>query len=510
MDEVTQYLGAKLDSTVLIGPDLLDLITSGMYADPLILYREYIQNAADAIELLPNPQDGRIEVEINASRKSIVIRDNGPGLTFQQAVEALIPIAKSSKNRERNRGFRGIGRICGLAFANSIAFRTRTTTESAVSLVVWDGESLRRCISQNLSIADTVSRCVEVKQLESLDAPANYFEVEIRGVSRQAAIALNCVTVSDYVSEIGPVPFPEDFPYQIEVKKFVGEHSKLYEVPVKLFSRIGESIANDVSIVRPHSNVTISQYGKGTNFVEIEKFLVPKQSGEGLAAIGWIAHTHYEGALPKSLGVRCLRARVGNMQIGRESAFDHLFSESRFNRWCIGEVHILDAEILPNGNRDYFELNVHLRNFENHLRHVCRNIERRCRTASRYRSQQRKIQSVVEDAEAVLYLSSSGLLPDLATARLILQQRDTIATLSQKDLIGNSITHQDQLDSLVKKLDSIQEGSDNKLATMLEEDQRIYKNIFLAITETSSSLSKARETIISIMEFRENHKDMAS
>ena len=36
------------DSPVL-GGELLRLVTAGMYDDPLILYREYVQNAADAI-----------------------------------------------------------------------------------------------------------------------------------------------------------------------------------------------------------------------------------------------------------------------------------------------------------------------------------------------------------------------------------------------------------------------------------------------------------------------------
>ena len=33
----------------LVGSDVLGLITAGMYDNPLTVYREYIQNAADAI-----------------------------------------------------------------------------------------------------------------------------------------------------------------------------------------------------------------------------------------------------------------------------------------------------------------------------------------------------------------------------------------------------------------------------------------------------------------------------
>jgi len=55
------------------------------------------------------------------------------------------------------------------------------------------------------------------------------------------------------------------------------------------------------------------------------------------------------------------------MQIGTDRIFEHLFEEPRFNGWCVGEVHILDSRIVPNGRRDYFEPSPHLRNLENQL-----------------------------------------------------------------------------------------------------------------------------------------------
>ena len=85
------------------------------------------------------------------------------------------------------------------------------------------------------------------------------------------------------------------------------------------------------------------------------------------AAVAWLARTPYTGSIPARLGVRGLRARVGNMQIGTDRIFEHLFEEPRFNGWCVGEVHILDSRIVPNGRRDYFEPSPHLRNLENQL-----------------------------------------------------------------------------------------------------------------------------------------------
>ena len=35
---------------IVIGKDVLELVSSAMYVDPLTIYREYLQNAADAID----------------------------------------------------------------------------------------------------------------------------------------------------------------------------------------------------------------------------------------------------------------------------------------------------------------------------------------------------------------------------------------------------------------------------------------------------------------------------
>lgn len=506
MDTTSQNTNLEPSSSELVGADLLDLVTGGMHIDPLVMYREYIQNAADAIEMLPCPQEGKIEIEIDAVGRNVRIRDNGPGLSHQQAVEALVPISRSSKDYRRNRGFRGVGRMCGLAFAKSIAFRTRTSSESTVTTVLWDGEVLRNCIRQDFSIADTVARCVRIDRKSVQDVPANFFEIELLGISRQAAVALNRVAVKDYIGEVGPIPFSEAFPYRTEVAKSLEEHTNLLEIDIHLISKSRESNTDSESITKPHSDEALALGVNSGKFFELESVRVPRQSGEGLAAVGWIAHTNYQGALPRSLGIRCLRARSGNIQIGDEFVFDHLFSESRFNRWCVGEIHILDPEIIPNGSRDYFELNVHLRNLENHLRQVCRNVERQCRQASRHRNQLRKVGALVEDVEAVVFLVSSGYLPDSAAKRLVSQLREKLSTNSQASLIGESATQQDQLNSLQDRLDSIEKESKNKLAAMSADEQRVYRHVFLAITETASSLSKAKEAIESIMNFNRDRE----
>ena len=50
-----------LTTQIVVGKDILDLLSSSMYIDPMAIYREYVQNAADAIDSMSccsNPAKG--------------------------------------------------------------------------------------------------------------------------------------------------------------------------------------------------------------------------------------------------------------------------------------------------------------------------------------------------------------------------------------------------------------------------------------------------------------------
>lgn len=85
--------------TPLIGGDIWGLITSGMYDNPLAIYREYIQNAADALSTVDNGSMGQVKINIDPSDSSVSITDNGPGLSKKAAVRALLPVARSQKRQ---------------------------------------------------------------------------------------------------------------------------------------------------------------------------------------------------------------------------------------------------------------------------------------------------------------------------------------------------------------------------------------------------------------------------
>ena len=126
----------------MIGAGIFGLVTVGMYDTPLAVYREYIQNSADAVARGGDPKGDKVEITIDPSELRVTIRDNGPGLSYDDALDQLLPIGCSNKRMGSDRGFRGIGRLAGLAFAETVTFTTRACRDQPVTRIVWHGSRL--------------------------------------------------------------------------------------------------------------------------------------------------------------------------------------------------------------------------------------------------------------------------------------------------------------------------------------------------------------------------------
>ena len=415
----------------LIGAGVFDLVTTGMYNTPLAIYREYIQNSADAIASLGDGTSGHVHIDIDPAAATVTIRDDGPGLSPQEAFEALVPIANSRKRRGRDRGFRGVGRLAALAFADSVTFLTRAGVGMPLCRVSWNGPKLRRHISKSCDTERAIHDCVDIETTQNSEYPDQFFEVQVEGVGRHVANdILNREAVRRYIGEVCPVPFANSFPLAPAARAFLYRNDALFTVQITL----GEA-ANP--IVRPHSHNVEYSDTKSAGYTELETVRIPAADSTHDAAIGWIAHTPYLGSIPKVEGVRGIRAREGNLQIGDETIFSHLFPETRFNRWCVGEVHILDPRIVPNDRRDYFETSPHVRHLENHLSACFHRVVGRCRKASAARNAHRRLVSCIQECDDAYNLAISGFLSPSDASNVIDGSLDKLARAHQQ-LIGTT------------------------------------------------------------------------
>ena len=476
------------------GAGIFQLITSGMYDNPLAIYREYIQNAADSLAR-SGVSGGSVVVTVNRGEASVTILDDGPGLSPKEAEQALLPVAQSGKSLGRDRGFRGIGRLSGLAFANGVTFLTRSRAGGPVTRVDWDGLEINRRLRGARPGWDDIRACVTVDSPNGIERPGHFFEAQIHGVGRHVAgVILNERLVRAYIGEVCPVPLRTELPFAKEIEGVFAEHAPLLSLRV--------TIAGDpMPVTRPLGPAIDFSEGKSDPFRALEPVRIPSLNGGNPAAVGWVMHSSYLGAIPKRLGIRGIRARMGNIQIGDEAIFDHLFPEERFNRWCVGEIHVLDSEMVPNARRDYFEPGPQVRNFENHLAAVCRKIADRCRKESKKRNRTRKLQSLLADIDDTCELAGSGYLTTQDATKLIAdaaqrvrRARTTIAKSGDAEHGNLGI-----LDTAEARLGGF-DATCNGGALIEELDSDILRNVFRALAKTSRSSRAAKEMIEAVLE----------
>src|ERR1043166_4604234 len=108
----------EIDKHPVIGRQLFDVITSGMYDNPLMIFREYVQNSVDSIDIgiqcdFLTVDNAQIQINLYGFDRTITISDNGPGLPNDSAHTILRSLGCSPKEGTSQRGFRGIGRLGG-------------------------------------------------------------------------------------------------------------------------------------------------------------------------------------------------------------------------------------------------------------------------------------------------------------------------------------------------------------------------------------------------------------
>jgi Histidine kinase-, DNA gyrase B-, and HSP90-like ATPase len=378
-------------SEIVIGKDILELLSSSMYVDPMTIYREYVQNAADSIDearahgQLDPDEPGRVVIGIDVSGRNVKITDNGTGISHRDFAHRLTAFGGSKKRGSSARGFRGVGRLAGIGYCQELVFRSRTPGETKVSELRWDCRKLKtilRSSEEHHDLREAVGQVVELRRISAVNAPDRFFEVELRGIIRHRNDQLlSAAAINSYLAQVAPIPFRQDFPFRERVLRHIAPHVRLGDLQIT----IGEG---STPVSRPHTEALEVGIGVLDAFTDVEFLNIEGIDGE-TACVGWVLHHGYTGALPAACNVRGLRVRCGNIQVGDDRIFDELFIESRFNAWSVGELHVIDPRIIPNGRRDHFEQSVHFHNLLTHLTPVAREITRRCRSSSIQRKSSR-------------------------------------------------------------------------------------------------------------------------
>lgn len=340
-----------------VGKFILDSISIGMYNDPLILFREYIQNSTDAIDeiaehLEESTDKFNIQITIDGEKKTISIKDNGCGVRSHMAWSVLHDIGRSPKKVNVNRGFRGIGRLGGLAYCDKLKFITKAKGEKTYSSSIWDCNKLRKVINEKTILHDAgrvVKEVVDFSQEKFSGNPReHFFIVEMQNVKSCRNMLLNVPIVKAYISQVAPVPFHRS--------KF--RYAKMIEE--KLKERVPSHIAynicvNGEQIFKPYVD-KVSIYKNRQEEIKSINFIDLSYDDKTLG-FGWIAELDLLGIIHSSNFVDGMRLRSGNILVGDKNLLSGFFREKRFNNYLIGEVHTICDNLILNSRRDDFEDN---------------------------------------------------------------------------------------------------------------------------------------------------------
>ncbi|MER9602769.1 molecular chaperone Hsp90 [Mesorhizobium sp. M0243] len=493
---------------VVIGKDVLELVSSGMYVDPMTIYREYIQNAADAVDaarnsgVLAEDEPGRVNISVDSESRTVKIRDNGCGIPFPQFAQKLTALGGSAKRGTVARGFRGVGRLAGLGYAQELIFRARVAGETKVSQLRWDCRLLKSALREagnDRGVAELIRSATTLERVEIDNAPDRFFEVEMRGIVRlQNDRLMSFSSISEYLSQVAPVPFSPTFALGAELTELLSRHVDLGSLDIRI---------NDAEepVMRPHRDNFSLGDKQAVNFEGMSVVEVPGIDGN-VAAVAWILHHEYEGALSTGTLVRGLRLRTGNVQVGDNALLEDLFPEARFNAWSVGEVHVIDRRIVPNGRRDHFEQNAHFNNLVNHLAPTARDIARRCRTSSVRRRWQREFELHAQSVAQCLGVITQGSVSRPERERLALSAEQTLLQMSKvagKELLADSVGERiNKIDSLRAQLGDAMNDDvpvSSPLMRLPDAQRQTYEHFFELVYECSINRVAAKALIDRIL-----------
>ena len=126
--------------------------------------------------------------------------------------ENIGDIANSNKEIGKNKGFRGIGRLCGLAYCKLLKFTTSYKGENTKSIMTCDAEKMRSMLAENKKYTlDEVWETIVTYSSASEEANKHYFEVEMSQINQENTELLDPQKVRNYLSFVAPVPYNKNF-----------------------------------------------------------------------------------------------------------------------------------------------------------------------------------------------------------------------------------------------------------------------------------------------------------
>lgn len=337
---------------------MIDLLMFTLYPDARTIYREYVQNSLDAINLAVNQgilskiKDGVVNIDIDSKQKSITIRDNGIGIDIDNAPSRILDISASTKDGISAAGQFGIGRLVGGGFCHKLIFKTSSKGENLATQVTFDVDKIWEMVKQSdldYLASEVIDESTEIIHIDE-KPDAHYFEVYLQDIkTKYASILLNKDSVIEYLNAVAPVDYKSEFKNGV-VYKSTKEQPDFKDLQEEL-----ERVQVFVGTKKVEKQYGLQIEGSGDRIHKLEYFKIENEKF-GLLAWGWFALTKYSIQIGRDDNLSCIRLRKHNIQIGnkdRLSSFTTpLWREMRGNSYFYGELFAIHPNLTPTADRN--------------------------------------------------------------------------------------------------------------------------------------------------------------
>lgn len=347
---------------VMVGSYSLESLTTGMYEDPLSCVREYVQNGFDAIrsaraEGLLTDAEGLVGISITGTpkRQTLTVDDNGIGIPAAEAVAALVSVGASRKRSNVNAGFRGIGRLAGVAYCTALRFTTTVRGEDVATVVEFDCARMRgfmRPSADTQDVRTVIQSCVTTSEVAAQQA-AHGTKVEMVGLTGLGVEFAEIGKLVNYLRQVCPTDFSDRFTFAERIRNFADGMG--HPIPViEIETRFKKE---KTQILKAYDDATpIAKSKSPSTVTDVETV-----GSSELGWFGWIGKSNFKGELNDD-NVAGIRFRVKNIQIDGSDLIEALAAgltaggtEGRLQRYAIGEIYITNQAVVPNARRDGFE-----------------------------------------------------------------------------------------------------------------------------------------------------------
>lgn len=482
----------------LIGSFLLESITTGMYGERKNAIREYVQNSFDGIQSAVEADilrdgAGQVTLTISADKQNLVIFDNGIGVPHRIAVNTLTAVGASRKQRGRRAGFRGIGRLAGIAFSRILRFRTKAAGDELETTVEFDCEALRHGMlsTGRKPAADLIGACATFEQRRARDPEKHFFEVSLLGLKNAPAEAIDPLQMRNFLSQVAPVDFHPDFD-EFRTKIFEGadalevpdlpdqeydsndsleedvadwsvlsddSDSMLERIPVPCVAVViksGDS-AREEPVYKPYRPKLGVDKGDSAPLTDIKVY-----KGSSGAWWGWIGYKAKPGEYEDN-ALSGIRFRLKNIQIDGSELITLVPTSNsvrdpfnRWSNWFLGEIHVDPRAVVPNARRDNFEEDARWLAIREEISEICGLLTSKARSVSK--AHQTSLEVLDKKAQKLRSEYASVVRTktfDGPSVRKILTDSDRLQKDIEKASSGAPVTEQIRLKAMVKELAQI-------------------------------------------------------